>query len=277
MRIGFHLPIAKGFDHTLRRALSLGCEVVQIFVKNPRSWEKKVWTDKDREAFGRLSGALPVIAHLSYLPNLARADEEATHLSGLLHEAELCADVGIGSLIVHCGSRQDTSKGVDAVARSVGEVLQRFPLSVLLENSAGQGKAIGKNVDELAGIFEAVGDRDRVGFCLDTAHLFEAGYDVRRKPVWKELMAEISRRCGPDSIRFFHLNDSQTALASAVDRHWHIGKGAIGLGCFRFLANEKKFAHLRGVMETPKMGNMDEENMRVMRSLLSPLVSRPSS
>jgi deoxyribonuclease IV len=277
MRIGFHLPIAKGFDHTLRMAQSLGCEVVQIFVKNPRSWAKKAWTDHDKEALGRLSETLPVVAHLSYLPNLAMSDEEARNLSALLHEAELCADVGIENLIVHCGSREDIAKGVDAVARSVDEVLQRFPLSILLENSAGQGRVIGKNVDELVRIFEAVGDHGRVGFCLDTAHLFEAGYDVRRKPLWKRLVAEIEDRCGPGSIRFFHLNDSKTPLASEVDRHWHIGKGQIGLGCFRFLVNEKKLAHLGGVMETPKMGNMDEENMKVMRSLLSPLVPRPSS
>ncbi len=277
MRIGFHLPIAKGFDHTLRKAQSLGCEMVQIFVKNPRSWAKKVWTDHDKEALGRLIEALPVVAHLSYLPNLARSDEEARNLSGLLHEAELCAEVGIENLIVHCGSREDIAKGVDAVARSVDKVLQRFPLSILLENAAGQGRVIGKNVDELARIFEAVGDHGRVGFCLDTAHLFEAGYDVRRKPVWKKLVAEFEDRCGPDSIKFFHLNDSQTPLASEVDRHWHIGKGQIGLGCFRFLVNEKKLAHLGGVMETPKMGNMDEENMKIMKSLLPPLVPRPSS
>jgi len=277
MRIGFHLPIAEGFDQTLRRAHALGCEVVQIFVKNPRSWGKKAWSDKDREAFGRLSAAVPVVAHLSYLPNLARSDEDGMSLSGFLHEAELCKEVGIEKMVVHCGSREDIARGIDGVARGVSAALTRFPLGVLLENSAGQGKVIGKNVDELVRIYRTIGDCERVGFCLDTAHLFEAGYDVRRRPVWRSIAAELEERCGPACIKFFHLNDSKTPMASAIDRHWHIGKGAIGLGCFRYLVNEKKLAHLGGVMETPKTGNMDERNMKVMRSLLSPLVSRPSS
>ena len=277
MRIGFHLPIAKGFDHTLLRAKRLGCEVVQIFVKNPRSWEKKVWSDKEREAFARLAAAMPVVAHLSYLPNLARSEEDGRSLDAFLHEAALCKEVGIGRMVVHCGSREDAAKGIAAVARAVNEVLTRFPLSILLENSAGQGRTIGKNVDELARIGEAVGASDRVRFCLDTAHLFAAGYDVRRKPVWRSIASELETRCGQGSIGFLHLNDSKTAMGSAVDRHWHIGKGEIGLRCFRYLVNEKKLAHLGGVMETPKMGKMDERNMKVMRSLLSPLVSRPSS
>lgn len=277
MKIGFHLPIARGFDHTLRRAQDLGCEVVQIFVKNPRSWEKKSWTDKEREAFARLSAALPVVAHLSYLPNLARSDEDGMSLPALLHEAELCTEVGIDRMVVHCGSRADIAKGIEAVARAVNEALARFPLSILLENSAGQGKAIGKSADELARICLAVGEPERVGFCLDTAHLFQAGYDVRRRPVWRSIASELETRCGESCLRFFHLNDSKTAMGSAIDRHWHIGKGLIGLRCFRYLVNEKKLAHLGGVMETPKMGKMDERNMKVMRSLLSPLVSRPSS
>lgn len=277
MRIGFHLPIGKGFDHTLSDARRIGCEVVQIFVKNPRSWAEKHWSDSDMEAFGRLSAHLPVVAHLSYLPNIARSDEEPRNLKGFLHEAGLAAELGISRMVVHCGSRQDVSKGIEVAARSIAEVLLGSPLTVLLENSAGQGRALGRNIDELARIFEAVGDKERVGFCLDTAHLFEAGYDVRKKPTWKVLIEELTSRCGAASLAFLHLNDSKTPLGSAVDRHWHIGKGEIGSGCFRFLINDKKLAHLGAVMETPKMGNMDEENMKTMRGLLSSLVSRPSS
>jgi len=277
MRIGFHLPIAKGFDHTLGEARRIGCEVVQIFVKNPRSWVEKHWADKDFEAFGRLSADLPVVAHLSYLPNIARSDEEPRNLAAFLHEARLAAELGIERMVVHCGSRESISRGIEVAAMSVAEVLQRCSITVLLENAAGQGKALGRSVDELARVFETVGDRERVGFCLDTAHLFEAGYDVRRRPTWEAVMAELEARCGSGSLGFFHLNDSKTALGSAIDRHWHIGAGEIGAGCFRYLVNEKKLAHLGGVMETPKMGNMDEENMKTMKKLLSPLVSSPSS
>jgi deoxyribonuclease-4 len=277
MKIGFHLPVAKGFDHTLKEARRLGCEVGQIFVKNPRSWGEKRLADKEIEAFLRLSAHIPVVAHLSYLPNIAKSDEEPKNLSGLLHEARLAAELGITRMVVHCGSRDDVSKGIDIAARSVGAVLLRSPVTVLLESSAGQGRVLGKNVDELARIFETIGDRKRVGFCLDTAHLFESGYNVRDESVWENILAELEARCGADSIAFFHLNDSKTPLASMVDRHWHIGQGEIGPGCFRYLINEKKLAHLGGVMETPKTGNMDEENMKTMKGLLSPLMSSPSS
>ncbi len=277
MRIGFHVSIAKGLRHTYHEAKRLGCEVIQIFVKNPRGWARKEWSDEDRDTFTHLFHDLSVVAHLSYLPNLARVDEEPKNLSGLLHEAELCAELGIDRMVVHCGSRQDMKKGISVAAGAVKKVLRNSPISVLLENSAGQGSVIGKSIEELARIFDAVGEPDRVGFCLDTAHLFQSGHDVRRRSVWKRIFSEIERLCGPDSIRFFHLNDSKTTLGSNADRHWHIGKGEIGLACFRYLINEKRFAHLGGVMETPKMGNMDEENMKTMRSLSSPLVPGPFS
>ncbi len=277
MHIGFHLPIGKGFGHTFREAKRLQCEVVQIFVRNPRSWGQKTWSETNREAFGRLFADLPVVAHLSYLPNIARGDRDPRNIKGFLHEAQLCMDLGIGRMVVHCGSREDAAKGIEVAAESVREVLRSYPISILLENAAGQGNVLGKNIDELCRIFDAVGDAARTGFCLDTAHLFQCGYDVRKRSVWTKLTDDLTRRCGRGSIRFFHLNDSKTILGSAADRHWHIGKGEIGAACFRYLLKEKKFAHLEGVMETPKMGNMDEENMKTMRSLLSPLVSGSSS
>ena len=277
MKIGFHVPIAKGFEHTRREARRLGCDVIQIFVKNPRSWAEKSWSGADRETFGRVFHDLPVVAHLSYLPNIARSDEEPKNLAGFLHEAKLCAELGIETMVVHCGSRESIEKGLDAAAWSVEQVLDAYPVSVLLENAAGQGKAVGKTLSELAALRARVRDASRVGFCLDTAHLFEAGYDVRSPHAWDDIIGEMEGASGQGCIRFFHLNDSKTPLGSSVDRHWHIGKGEIGTGCFRFLLNDERLAHLGGVMETPKMGKMDEENMTVMRSLLSPLVSRPFS
>jgi apurinic endonuclease APN1 len=277
VKIGFHLPIAKGFEHTYRQAEHLGCEIAQIFVKNPRSWARKTWSDRDRETFARLFRDIPVVAHLSYLPNIAKSDEQPVNREAFLHEATLCAQLGIANLVVHCGSREDTEKGIEIAAWTITQALSDSPVSVLLENSAGQGNAIGKNLRELAAIFEQTGGQERVGFCLDTAHLFAAGYDIRKQSVWDDIITELEERCGPGRIKLFHLNDSKSPSASAVDRHWHIGEGEIGLECFRFLVNEKKFAHLGGVMETPKMGKMDEENMKTMRSLLSPLVPGPSS
>ncbi len=172
MKIGFHVPIAKGFEHAYREAARLGCDVIQIFVKNPRSWAEKSWSSADREAFGRLFRNLPVVAHLSYLPNIARSDEEPRNLAGFLHEAKLCAELGIETMVIHCGSRESSEKGLDVAAWSVDQVLAAYPLSVLLENAAGQGHALGKTLSELAALRARVRDLDRVGYCLDTAHLF---------------------------------------------------------------------------------------------------------
>jgi len=277
VQIGFHLPISKGFERTHREATRLGCEVVQIFVKNPRSWAEKQWSDEERELFPRLFDGLPVVAHLSYLPNPARIDEEPRNLKALLHEAALCCELGISALVIHCGSRNDRKRGIAKVAESVDRVLDAYTISIMLEIAAGQGASIGTSIPELGAIVRRVSRKERVSLCLDTAHMFAAGYDVRSKSVWRRIIRELDEHVAPEKIGLFHLNDSKTGLGSRVDRHWHIGKGEIGLSAFRHILNEQKFAHLGGVMETPKMGNMDDVNMQVMRSLLPPLVPRPSS
>jgi len=277
VKIGFHLPVAKGFAHTRKEADRLGCEVAQIFLKNPRSWQEKRLNDEERESFSRLFRNFPVVGHLSYLPNLAKIDEEPLHLKAILHEASLCEQLGIDRLVVHCGSRKEKKRGIASVAKAVNRVLERFGISVMLETAAGQGDSVGRSISELSEICNRISEKSRVSLCLDTAHLFAAGYNVRTKVAWKRIINEVGDCLGPEALGFFHLNDSKTELGSNVDRHWHIGKGKIGLAAFRYLLNEQKFAHLEGVMETPKMGNMDLVNMKVMRSLLPPLVPRPSS
>ncbi len=277
MKIGFHLSISKGFDETLAEAKRLRCEAVQIFVKNPRSWGRKELTDDDLAAFRRLSSAMPVYAHLSYLPNLAKIDEDERSLEGLLHEAALCGKLGITHLVVHPGSRPDRRRGMEMTARAVNILHERQDITVLLENTAGQGNVIGKDASELARIYEGIEDKARTMFCIDTAHLFESGCDIRKKAAWKGFLGEFGRGVGLGRIGLFHLNDSKTGPGTHADRHWHIGRGEIGLAFFRSLLKDKRFAHLSGVMETPKMGNMDKENMKVMRSLLPPLVPRSSS
>lgn len=273
MKIGFHMSISKGFDRTLEEAKRLHCEAVQIFVKNPRSWGHKELTDEDVESFRRLSRKVPVFAHLSYLPNLARTDTDQRGLRGLLQEADLCEKLGIRCLVVHPGSNTERKKGIQNTARAVNILHELHDITVLLENTAGQGNVIGRNGGELVAIMEGIEDKCRTMFCIDTAHLFEAGYDIRNEAVWERFIGEISI----DRIGLFHLNDSKTAAGTHADRHWHIGRGEIGIEFFRTLLNDKRFAHLTGIMETPKMGNMDEINMKIMRSLPSPLVSGPSS
>ena len=268
------MSIANGFDRTLEEAKLLRCEVVQIFLKNPRSWEKKVWKDKDLAAFRRLNREVPVFGHLSYLPNLAKIDEDERNLKGFVHEVELCGELGLSRLVVHLGSRADRTEGITTIARAINYVLERYDIKLFLENSSGQGASIGKNADELAAVYEKIDRKEKTFICIDTAHLFEAGHNIKMKKAWNAFIDDLDARLGQDKIGFFHLNDSKTLSGSHVDRHWHIGKGEIGINFFQHLLNDKRFAHLEGVMETPKMGNMDKENMRTMRSLLSPLMSR---
>jgi endonuclease IV len=129
-------------------------------------------------------------------------------------------------------------------------------------------------VEELVSVYERIERKGKIFLCIDTAHLFQAGHNIKIKKTWNAFVKDLETEFGVNKIGFFHLNDSRTPSGSCVDRHWHIGKGEIGNGFFRSLLNDKRFAHLEGVMETPKMGNMDKENMRTMRSLLSPLMSR---
>ena len=277
MNLGFHVSISKGFEWTFKEARRLSCDSIQIFVKNPRSWAKKSLKDEDTAAFRKLRQDMPVFAHLSYLPNLARIDEDEKHMRGLLNEVELCIELGVGSMVVHCGSREDRNKGIEIAAQAVNRALECYDLNILLETAAGQGNSLGVGFDELAMIYERVERRERVALCIDTSHIFQSGYDIGKRKTWDAILRTIEGRFGSGKIGLFHLNDSKTGLGSHVDRHWHIGKGLIGTRAFRFILNEKRFAGLSGVMETPKTGTMDEINMKVMRSLLPALVPGSSA
>jgi deoxyribonuclease IV len=277
MKLGFHISISGGFDAALEGALKLGCEAIQIFVKNPRSWSERELADRDIEAFGRLSAVLPVYAHLSYLPNLAKIDDDERSLKGLLHEASLCARLGIRYLVAHPGSHPDKSRGAQMTAMAVNTVHDNYDLTVLIENTAGQGSALGADIAEMARLYEGIKNKEKALFCIDTAHLFQSGYVITAKNGWNDFLREFDRMLGIEKIGFFHLNDSKSPVGARVDRHWHIGEGEIGLKFFKQLLKDKRFAHLAGVMETPKMGNMDEVNMKVMRSLLPTLVPRSPS
>ncbi len=149
MRIGFHISIARGFDWTLREANRLGCEVIQIFLRNPRSWKRKILTDNDHEAFQRLIDKIPVFAHLTYLPNLAKIDENKQNMEGLIHEVELCYELGLNAMVVHCGAHHDKAKGIKMVAKAINYVISAYGIDIFMENSAGQGNGLGSNFEEL--------------------------------------------------------------------------------------------------------------------------------
>jgi deoxyribonuclease-4 len=176
-------------------------------------------------------------------------------------------------VIIHIGHRMESpeDKAIDTVSRGINEALARVTNSVivLLENTAGQGSEIGSTFEQIAAIMERVKDQQRIGVCLDTAHSLEAGYDLSKEEGIERTLESFERLVGLKRLHLLHLNDSKTALGSRRDRHWHIGKGRIGLEGFRYLINHASLTHLPGIMETPRKDTVEDlRNMKVIRSLV---------
>jgi len=278
LRFGFHISIAGGFSKVVERALKAECETIQLFSRNPRGWNYKDLDPNEVQQFKvalRRSNISPCFLHLPYLPNLAAAQEElyAKSVSSLcedLHRAEI---LGIPFLVVHVGSRVSLSEGkaIEKMVRGLNTSLEKVPNSVmiLLENTAGQGTELGSSFSQLQKIISGIGDKRRVGVCLDIAHAFQAGYDFSSKKGLESSLNEFDRSIGLCNLHLLHLNDSKTPLGSHADRHWHIGKGCIGLKGFKNVVNHPQLAHLPGIMETPRQDLKDDlRNMKVMRSLV---------
>jgi deoxyribonuclease-4 len=218
-----------------------------------------------------------VFGHTGYLINLAAnpsANREKS-LASLVQEIELATQLGLPFLVLHPGAHLTASErvGLQNVARALDEVFEATRESrvrIALENTAGQGSCLGCRIEQLAWVYQHVKRPERLGLCLDTAHFFAAGYDIRSPGGWDHAIAEVSSKVGLKEILAFHLNDSKTDLGSRVDRHEHIGKGKIGLEAFRSIVNDARFRHHPGCLETPKGEDLKEdvENLRVLRSLV---------
>jgi deoxyribonuclease-4 len=276
MRFGFHISIAGGFSKVVGRATKTGCETIQLFSRNPRGWKYSPLNEEDVKRFKdsiKIAKIYPVFVHMPYLPNLASPDERLYSISinSLKEELKRAEVLGASFVITHIGSRLTLSED-EAIARvtnAINEALNYIENSVilLLENTAGGGTEIGYKFFHIAKIFEKISKKDRIGVCLDTAHTYEAGYDIRNN--LKSTIQEFDRLIGLDRLHLIHLNDSKTPLGSHSDRHWHIGEGYIGLDAFRNIVNHPKFVHLPGIMETPRKTNIEDiKNMEVIRNLV---------
>jgi deoxyribonuclease-4 len=270
-------------------ASELACDCLQVFVKNQRQWSAPplalTAVDRFKAALER-TGVGPVVAHASYLVNLGSPDEQTRTRSVAALEEELarCQMLGIPYLVVHPGATLDAPKGVALryVARSLDEIRAarrsepREPM-ILLETTAGQGTTIGHRLEHLADILAAVREPARIGVCLDTCHLFAAGYDFREPEAYAGLMDAIDRTTGLSAVRCVHVNDSKRELGSRVDRHEHIGIGKIGKRGFAHFLNDPRWAHTPMILETPKGTDgrgtdLDKVNLNRLRSL----VGRPT-
>jgi deoxyribonuclease-4 len=278
VRFGFHISISGGFSKVLNRAVERGCEAIQLFSRNPRGWKYSPLDRNEVTAFkaDMKTGAIdPVVVHMPYLPNLASAKKDlyARSVDSLCTELRRTEALEASFLIMHVGSSLETpeERALENVANGITVAFKRVKNNVvlLLENTAGMGTEIGCNFNQMKRIFDLVEENERLGVVLDTAHAFEAGYDLRTKTGLENTLKELDTTVGLDRLRLLHLNDSKTDLGSRVDRHWHIGEGKIGLAGFRNIVNHPSLKNLPGIMETPRMDTKEDlKNMEAIRNLV---------
>ncbi|MGC8797125.1 MAG: deoxyribonuclease IV [candidate division WOR-3 bacterium] len=278
MRFGFHISIAGGFAKVRPRAEELGCDTIQLFTRSPRGWTAAELVPEDVRKFRQdisESKISPVFAHAPYLPNLAATEPtlKKRSVDTIVDDLNRCAALGIEFLVVHVGKAMGTAEAtaIGRVAENINRILGRAKnrVKLLLENTAGMGSEIGYRFEQIAEIIQRVEDRDRIGVTLDTAHSFAAGYDWRTRSAIDETLRQFDRAIGFGKLYLLHLNDSKTPFGSRVDRHWHIGRGEIGIAGFREIVNHPLLRNLPGIMETPRTGiKEDLENMRTIRSLV---------
>lgn len=274
MNVGLHLSIAGGLAESMERAGRLGCQAVQIFLQNPRGWRWRPVTATEIMAFQekrRVHEIALAVGHLSYLPNLAAADPELERRSWerLRQELLLGKSLGLDYLVCHPGHAADAEAGLKRLAAGLRELLVEVPPPplVLLENTAGQKNELGMRLAELAQIISL--SRVPLGLCLDTAHAFAAGYNLRLRAGRQSLLREIGDGVGFEALKVIHLNDSLFPCGSRRDRHWHLGRGRIGLpGLGRFLESCAPWAQAI-ILETPKiLPDDDRHNLATARRLL---------
>lgn len=280
MPLGAHMSIAGGVANSLLRGKKAGCETIQIFTKNSNQWRSKPLTTEEIEQFQaarRETGIDPILAHTSYLINLASPDDDLWEKSLEVFQVELerCITLCIPYLIFHPGAHSGAGEevGLNRVTQALNEVFRRVEdtsVTVLIETTAGQGTGLGSRFDQIARLIEDSFYPERIGVCLDTCHAFAAGYDIRTPEAFEQTLEEFDRTIGIDRLKAVHLNDSKGDLGSSLDRHEHIGMGKIGVEGFRLLLNHPRLRRLPMVLETPKGPDMKEdiENLAVLRSLI---------
>lgn len=274
--LGAHVSIAGGLPKAFDRAGDLGCDSAQIFVKNASQWKGRALGDEEVEAFRsahEASAVGPLVAHSSYLINLAATDPKTLEKSRLAlgDELDRCARLGVEGLVLHPGAHLGAGEdeGIDKIAASLDVVLADrpdLPTRVLLENTAGQGTVLGYLLEQLAAIREASDHGAKIGFCLDTCHAFAAGYPIHQEDGYEAWMEEVEARLGVDRVGALHLNDSKHPLGSRKDRHENIGQGEIGPDLFARLIHDPRWEGTPGVVETP-MGDDDGGHRRDLETL----------
>lgn len=279
--LGAHMSIAGGYHEAVERAHRAGCDCVQLFTKNNNQWRaKEIEPDEVREFQGALSRRRIThpLSHSSYLINLASPNDELwkKSIDAFVVEIQRAAVLGIPWVVLHPGASMDSGEkaGLKRVIRALREVLKQTrsdATGCLLETTAGQGTCLGHSFEHLATILDGVPDTSRLGVCLDTCHVFAAGYAMDTQEAYDRMMGSCATLIGLDRIKAFHLNDSRRELGCRVDRHDHIGRGQLGKESFRLLLNDPRFREIPMYLETPKGEengrDLDKINLATLRRL----------
>jgi len=272
--------VSKAFD----RAKNVGCDSLQIFLHPNLNWRLPPLTDDEIQRYRhaqKKTGITPVVAHASYLINLAAIDDAhyRKSIKAMAVELERAETLDVKAIALHPGAHlgQGEKKGIQKIARGLDRAFRmarRTHALVLLETTAGMGTVLGYRFEQLAEIIHLSHFPQRLGVCLDTCHIFAAGYDIRTPPAYSRTMKQLSRIVGLKKIQVIHTNDAKGELGSRLDRHEHIGEGKIGLDGFRNVVNDPRLASLPAILETPKTRrgdesdkNMDPLNLRRLRRL----------
>ena len=262
MRIGAHMSVAGGVSRAVERAVTHGCEALQIFTKNANQWAGKPMDPAEVHAFRRRvdeTGIAPVVSHASYLINLATTFPvlRKQSIAALIDEIERAEALGLLGVVIHPGTCTAGTEddALALVAQGIREALRARPrvrTKVLLEHTAGQGRTLAYRFEHLSAILEHLNGSPRIGVCLDTCHLVASGYDIVSEQGYSDTFDTFGRLVGFDRVQVFHGNDSKKPCGSRVDRHEHIGEGCLGLEPFRRLLNDSRFSGLPILIETEK-------------------------
>ena len=278
--LGAHESVSQGLHYAFDRIEQVGGESLQIFTRNQRQWNPKKLEAEEISAFDKARARhanILVASHASYLINLASARDELQNKSIQAFSEELrrCHQLKIPYVVLHPGSHggDGIEAGLQRFTRALDRAIEQAEADtmVLVETTAGQGTGLGSRFEELAWIRSASKYAEKIGVCLDTCHVFAAGYDIRTAAGYSETMAAFERNIGLQHLHFFHLNDSKKELGSRVDRHEHIGVGCIGSEAFGLLLNDDRFTDHAMTLETPKSEDLHEdvENLKRLHSLIN--------
>ncbi|MDE2926690.1 MAG: deoxyribonuclease IV [Acidobacteriota bacterium] len=278
--LGAHMSIAGGIPKSLDRAMDAGCNVLQIFVKNNNQWRGRALHDPEVQEFRQRWAESPirqVVAHDSYLINLAspKPDLWERSIAAFLDEMKRCERLGLSHLVTHPGAHVGAGEawGIDRIAAALVRILERtasYQVKIALETTAGQGTTLGHRFQHLRDIMAGCGSPERIVVCMDTCHVFAAGYEIRTEEGYAGVMGQFDQVVGLEKLEVLHFNDSKRSFGSRVDRHEHIGKGEIGKAAFGWFLNDPRLVQVPKLLETPKEneGEADRRNLKVLRSLL---------